>query len=120
MALPTMALSNIYEAGDCIEETDSIMQGALGARRRMKAAVLRQKIKLIELREKLTADVRAGPTLPYATQCERLRRCQHVSSLISWLEQTEESINFAIRVLHNPPRLPGSSTGFEQLATEGA
>ena len=120
MAIPTMALGNIYEAGDCVEETVTIMQGALAAQRMMKAAVQRQKIKLIEVREKLTADVRAGATLPYATQCERLRRCQHVSSLISWLEQTEESIDYAIRVLSNPPRLPGSGMDIEQITAEGA
>ena len=120
MAFPTMALGNIYEAGDCIEETVSIMQGALAAQRMMKAAVLRQKFKLIEVREKMTADVRAGATLPHATQCERLRRCQHVDSLIGWLEQTEESLDFAIRVLSNPPRLPGPSTDIEQIITEGA
>ena len=120
MALPTMALGNIYEAGGRIEETDTIMQGALGAQRMMKAAALRQNIKLIEVREKLTEDVRAGPTLPYATQCERLRRCQHVNSLIGWLEQTEESIDIAIRVLSNPPRLPGPNVDIEQILTERA
>ena len=120
MALPTMELGNIYEAGDRIEETVSIMQGALATQRMMKAAVMRQKYKLIEVREKLTADVGAGATLPHATQRERLRRCQHVDSLIAWLETTEMSINAAIRVLSNPPRLPGPSTDKEQPTAEQA
>ena len=120
MAVPSMALGNIYEAGDCVEDTESIMYGALCAQRMMKAAVLRQKVKLIELRVKLTADIRDGPTLPYATQIERLRRSQHIDSLICWLEQTEETIDNAIRVLRNPPRLPGLSKDNEQTATEGA
>ena len=103
MALPTMALSNIYEAGDCIEETDSIMQGMLGAQRMMRAAILRQKAMLIEKRERMTDDVRAGHTLPPATQRERLRLFELISSFIYWLEQTEEMLDNAIRVLEKKP-----------------
>ena len=104
MALPTLALSNIYEAGDCIEETDSILRHMLGTQRMMRAAISRQKAMLIEKREKMVADVRAGHILPYTTQCERLRLFQHISSFIYWLEQTEATLDNAIRVLANPPR----------------
>ena len=115
-----MELGHIYEAGDCIEETIAVMPGALATQRALKAAVTRQKYKLTEVREKLTADVEAGTMLPYATQRERLRRCQHVSSLIAWLETTEMAISAAILVLSNPPRLPGASTDTEQPTAEQA
>ena len=120
MALPTMALNNIYEAGNCIEETDSIMQGMLGAQRMMRAAILRQKAMLIEKRERMTDDVRAGHTLPPATQRERLRLFELISSFIYWLEQTEEMLDNAIRVLDNPPRRTRQRLNYELTNTEGA
>ena len=120
MALPTMALNNIYEAGNCIEETDSIMQGALGAQRMMRAAILRQKAMLIEKRERMTDDVRAGHTLPPATQRERLRLFELISSFIYWLEQTEEMLGNAIRVLDNPPRRTRQRLNYELTNSEGA
>ena len=120
MAIPTMELGHIYEAGDSIAETVDVMQGALTTQRALMAAVARQKYKLAGVREKLTADVEAGALLPYATQRERMRRCQHVNSLIAWLETTEMSISAAIQVLSNPPRLPGAGTDTEQPTAEQA
>ena len=120
MALPTMALNNIYEAGTSIEETDSIMQGMLGTQRMMKAAILRQKAMLIEKREKMVADVSAGHILPYATQRERLRLFQLISSFIYWLEQTEVMLDNAIRVLANPPRGTRQHLADELTNIEGA
>ena len=120
MALPTMALNNIYEAGNCIEETDSIMQGMLGAQRMMRAAILRQKAMLIEKRERMAADVGAGHALPPATQRERLHLFQLISSSIYWLEQTEEMLDNAIRVLDNPPERTSLRLNHELTNTEGA
>ena len=120
MALPTMALNNIYEAGNCIEETDSIMQGMLGAQRMMRAAILRQKAMLIEKRDRMADDVSAGHTPPPATQRERLRLFELISAFIYWLEQTEEMLDNAIRVLDNPPRRTRQRLDYELTNTAGA
>ena len=115
-----MELGHIYEAGVSIAETVDVMQGALTTQRALMAAVARQKYKLTEVREKLTADVEAGALLPYATQRERMRRCQHVNSLIAWLETTGRALSSAILVLSNPPRLPGDGMETEQPTAEHA
>ena len=82
MAVPTMAMNNLHEVGDCLEDTDTIMYGALCTQRMMKAAVRRQKARLTELRARLLADIQDGPTLPHTTQLERLRRMQHITTYI--------------------------------------
>ena len=120
MAIPSIALDNMYQAGDCLEDTESIMYGALCAQRMMKAAVLRQKTKLIELQVKLTTDIRAGTILPCATQREQIRRSQQVNSYIEWLDLAGESIDNTIRIMRSPPQPPGRNMNNEQMATEGA
>ena len=104
MAIPSIALGNIYEAGDAIEDTYTIMHDVLGAHRRMRAAIHRQKATLKETRERLTEDIRDGHALPPATHRERLRRIAHISELIYWLEQSEEALDNAICILDSPPR----------------
>ena len=64
----------------------------------------RQKMELIEKRDRMTEDVRADFFLPPATQQERLRLFELISVHISWIEQTEALIAHTIRVLDSPPR----------------
>ena len=120
MAIPTMAMNNLLEVGDCLEDTDAIMYGALCTQRMMLAAVRRQKARLTELRARLLADVQDGPTLPHATQLERLRRMQHIATCLGWIEQTEETINNVIQVLRSPPQRPGPTTEEEEMTMERA
>ena len=75
---------------------------------------------LIEKRESMAADVGAGHALPPATQRERLHLFQLISSSIYWLEQTEEMLDNAIRVLDNPPRRTSLRLDYELTNTEGA
>ena len=116
MAIPTFALNNIYDVNDCLEETDNITYGALNTQKLMKATVRQQRDKLTELRARLLADIQDGPVLPQATQHERMRRMQHITTYLYWLEQTEEAINNAIRVLRCHPRRSGLITEEEAMA----
>ena len=104
MAIPSTALANIYEAGDDIEGTYTIMHAVQGAHRRMRAAIHHQKATLKETRDKLTEDMRVGHALPPATHRERLCRLAQITELIQWLEQTEEVLANATRILDCPPR----------------
>ena len=106
MAIPTPALSHIYEAKDGLAETDSIMAAMLNNHRMMKAAALRQRDMLTEKKAKLVADAIAETTIPYATQQVRLQLIQLTSMSISWLEQHVVVLDNAIRLLTNPPRCP--------------
>ena len=69
--------------------------------------MVRRKQKLVDIRDRLIADVEIGNLLPYATQRERMRRCQHIDSLIAWLDATDRAIRAVLLVLSNPPRPPG-------------
>ena len=116
MALPTFAMNNIYDVNGCLEETDNLTYGALNSQKLMKAMVRQQRDKLIELRARLLADIEDGPALPQATQIERMRRMQHITTYLYWLENTEEAINNAIRVLRCHPRRSGLITDEEVMA----
>ena len=116
MAIPTFAMNNIYEVSDCLGDTDIVMYGAFRTHKMMKATVRQQRDKLTELRARLLADIQDGPTLPHTTQLERMRRMQHITSYLGWLEQTEETINNAIRVLRSHPRRSGLITEEEEMA----
>ena len=116
MAIPTAAMSNLYEVNDCLEDTDHITYGALNTQKLMKTTVKLQRDKLTELRARLLADIQDGPTLPQATQIERMRRLQHLNTYLYWLEQAEEAISHAIRVLRCHPRRSGLITEEEAMA----
>ena len=116
MAIPTFALNNIYEVNSCLEETDNITYGALNSQKLMKTLIRQQRDKLFELRARLLADIEGGPALPEATQMERMRRMQHITTYLYWLESTEEAINNAIRVLRSNPRRTGLITDEEVMA----
>ena len=116
MAIPTFAMNNLYEVTDRLEETDHITFGALNTQKLMKATIRQQRDKLTELRARLLADIQDGPALPHATQIERMRRMQHITTYLYWLEQTEEAINNAIRVLRCHPRRSGLITEEEVMA----
>ena len=45
---------------------------------------------------------------------------QQITAYLGWLEQTEETINNAIRVLRSPPQRPGPTTEEEEMTMEGA
>ena len=116
MAIPAFALNNIYEVNSCLEETDNITYGALNSQKLMKTLIRQQRDKLFELRARLLADIEGGPALPEATQMERMRRMQHITTYLYWLESTEEAINNAIRVLRGNPRRTGLITDEEVMA----
>ena len=82
--------------------------------------MVRRKQKLVDIRDRLIADVEIGNLLPYATQRERMRRCQHLDSLIAWLDTTDRAIRAVLLVLSNPPRLPGEDMDTEQPTAEHA
>ena len=116
MAIPTFAMRNIYDVNSCLEETDTIMYGALNSQKLMKTLVRQQREKLLDLRARLLADIEDGPALPPATQMERTRRMQYITTYLYWLENTEEAINNAIRVLRCHPRRSGLITDEEVMA----
>ena len=116
MAIPTFALNNIYDVNRCLEETDTITYGALNSQKLMKTLIRQQRDKLLDLRARLLADIEDGPALPQATQMERMRRMQHITTYLYWLENTEEAINNAIRVLRCHPRRSGLITDEEVMA----
>ena len=116
MAIPTFAMRNIYDVNSCLEETDTIMYGALNSQKLMKTLVRQQREKLLDLRARLLADIEDGPALPQATQMERTRRMQYITTYLYWLENTEEAINNVIRVLRCHPRRSGLITDEEVMA----
>ena len=116
MAIPTFAMNNIYDVNRCLEETDTITYGALNSQKLMKTLIRQQRDKLLDLRARLLADIEDGPALPQATQMERMRRMQHITTYLYWLENTEEAINNAIRVLRCHPRRSGLITDEEVMA----
>ena len=107
MAFPTMELGHIYEAGETISDTIEATQAAQDDLRALVIIMVQRKQKLVNIRDRLIADVEMGNLLPYATQRERMRRCQHIDSLIAWLDATDRAIRAVLLVLSNPPRPPG-------------
>ena len=107
MAIPTMEMENIYEAGETITGTIEATQAARDDLSALAVILLQRKQQLVNIRDKLIADIERGNLLPYATQIERMRRCQHIDSLIAWLNATERALSAVLLVLSNTPRPPG-------------
>ena len=106
MAIPTPALSHIYEAQDELADTKSIMTAMLSNHMMMKAAALRQRDMLIDKKAKLIADAIDETSIPQATQQVRLQLIQLLNMHISWLEQHVILLDNTIRLLTHPPSCP--------------
>ena len=107
MAIPTMEMEHIYEAGETITGTIEATQAARDDLSALAVILLQRKQQLVNIRDKLIADIERGNLLPYATQIERMRRCQHIDSLIEWIEVTVRALNAVSLILSNTPRPPG-------------
>ena len=107
MAIPTMEMENIYEAGETITDTIEATQAAQDDLSALAVILLQRKQQLVNIRDKLIADIERGNLLPYATQIERMRRCQHIDSLIEWIEVTVRALSAVSLILSNTPRPPG-------------
>ena len=102
-----MEMEHIYEAGETITGTVEATQKAREDLNALEVVMWQRKQQLNSIKDKLIADIERGNTLPYATQTERLRCCQHIDSLIEWIEITLRALNAVSLILCNPPKPPG-------------
>ena len=107
MAIPTMEMQNIYEAGETITGTVEAMNALREDLNAIEVVMWQKKQQLNSIKDKLIADIERGNTLPYATQTERLRCCQHIDALTEWIEITLRALNAVSLILCNPPKSPG-------------
>ena len=107
MAIPTMELQNIYDAGDAITSTVEAMNALRGDLDAIEVVMWQRKQQLHSIKDKLIADMGRGNILPYSTQNERVQRCLHIDALIEWIETTLRALNAVALILCNVPKPPG-------------
>ena len=107
MAIPTMELQNIYDAGEAITSTVEAMNALRGDLDAIEVVMWQRKQQLHSIKDKLIADMESGNILPYSTQNERVLRCLHIDALIEWIEITLRALNAVALILCNVPKPPG-------------
>ena len=107
MAIPTMEMQHIYEAGETINGTVEAMHAVREDLNALEVVMWQRKQQLNSIKDKLIADIERGNTLPYVTQTERVLRCQHIDALTEWIEITLRALTAVSLILCNPPKQPG-------------
>ena len=107
MAIPTMEMQNIYEAGETITGTVEAMNALREDLNAIEVVMWQRKQQLMSIKDKLIADMERGITLPYVTQNERVLRCLHIDALIEWIETTLRALTAVALILCNVPKPPG-------------
>ena len=107
MAIPTMEMQHIYEAGETITGTVEAMMALREDLNAIEVVMWQRKQQLMSIKDKLVADMERGITLPYVTQNERVLRCLHIDALIEWIEMTLRALTSVALILCNVPKPPG-------------